>query len=250
MCRGEGRRVRASGNSGHAVAPTCHSPVAYVQILELLLLALASMVWPALLAVVLVALVSPRPVRLLSFFLAGSLLTTVTIGAVIVFLLRGSSLMGDGHPMFSPVVDLVAGASALVLAFALRRRTRPTRPDPPSAPGAQSWYERTVSRGGPLAFAVGVVLNVFPGVFPFVAMKDIAALDYSTAATFGLIVGFYLVMFLPAEVPLVAYLVAPSRTTEVVADLREWLGRNGRTVAVAALTVAGIYLLIRGALKA
>lgn len=220
-----------------------------MRIAEIFLLALASMVWPALLAVVLVALVSPRPVRLLSFFLAGSLLTTVAIGSVIVFLLRGSSLMSDGHRTFSPVVDLVAGAAALLVAFALRRHTRPARREPRAAPGQPSWYERTVSRGGPLAFGVGVVLNVFPGVFPFVALKDIAALGYSVAATLALIVGFYLVMFLPAEVPLVAYLVTPERTTKLVADLREWLGRNGRTLAVAALTIAGTYLLISGALK-
>jgi hypothetical protein len=214
-----------------------------VQLAEVFLLALASMVWPALLAVVLVALVSPRPVRLLSFFLAGSLLTTVVIGVVIVFVLRDSSLLSDSRRTFGPAVDLVAGAAALLLAFVLGRHPRTAR-EKPSRP---SWYERTVSRGGPLAFAVGVALNVFPGLFPFVAMKDIAQLDYSTAATVALIVGFYLVMFLPAEVPLASYLVAPAQTSEVVGQLRGWLERNGRRVAVIALAIVGTSLLLRGA---
>jgi hypothetical protein len=220
-----------------------------VPLVEIFLLALASMVWPALLAVVVVALVSPRPVRLLSFFLAGALLTTVTIGAILVFLLRDSSLVGSHRRTFSPVVDLVAGAGALLLAFVLERRGRATRREKPSAPDRPSWYERTVSRGGPLAFVVGVALNILPGVFPFVAMKEIALLGYSVAATLALIVGFYLVMFLPAEIPLVLYLVAPERTTAVVEDLRDWLARNGRRVAVIALAIAGTYLLIRGALE-
>jgi len=219
-----------------------------VLLAEVLLLALASMVWPTLLAVVLVLLVSPRPVRLLSFFLAASLLTTVVIGVLIVFALRDSSLITDREHTFSPAFDLVAGAAALLFAFVLARHTHPARPTPAPTPGRPSWYERTVSRGGLLAFGVGVVLNVFPGLFPFVAMKDIAELDYSTTATVALIVGFYLVMFLPAEVPLVSYLVAPSETTEVVGTLRDWLERNGRRVAVITLATVGTYLLIRGAL--
>jgi hypothetical protein len=86
-------------------------------------------------------------------------------------------------------------------------------------------------------------------LFPLVAMKDIAQLGYSAAATVALIAGFYLVMFLPAEVPLISYLVAPARTTEVVGDLRDWLRRNGRRVAVITLAIVGAYLVIRGALK-
>src|SRR5262249_7688661 len=110
---------------------------------EILLLALASMVWPALLAVVLVALVSPRPVRLLSFFLAVSLLTTVVIGVVIVFALRDSSLLTDSRRTFGPAVDLAAGAAALLLAVVLGRRPRPARDEPPPSPSRPSWYERT-----------------------------------------------------------------------------------------------------------
>ena len=34
-----------------------------------------------------------------------------------------------------------------------------------------------LERGAPLAFVAGIVLNVFPGVFPLIALKDIAELD-------------------------------------------------------------------------
>src|SRR5262245_16811557 len=172
---------------------------------EIVLLALVSMIWPALIAVVVVALASPEPVKLLSFFLAGALLTTISIGLVIVFVLRGSSLFSGSRPTFGPVADLVAGSVALLIAFVTWRRARPEHPRRRSKPDRPSWSERTLSRGAPLAFVVGIVLNVIPGVCPLVALKNIAELDYSPAATAALVVGFYLIMFLPAEVPIGSY---------------------------------------------
>src|SRR5262245_46453543 len=208
---------------------------------EIFVLALASMVWPALVAVVVVALASPQPVRLLSVFLVASLLTTVTIGLVIVFVLRGSSLFSGSRPTFGPVVDLVAGAVALVAGLVVRSGGRNEAKDP-----GPTWTERTLSRGAPLAFVAGVVLNVAPGVFPFVAMKNIAELDYSPAASAALVVGFYLIMFLPAEVPLGCYLVAPARTAVEVGRFNSWLARNVRRIAAITLFVVGAYLVVRG----
>ena len=209
---------------------------------EIFVLALASMVWPALVAVVVFALASPQPVKLLSVFLAAALLTTVTIGLVIVFVLRGSSLFSGSRPTFGPVVDLVAGAIALIAGLVVRRgeRREQAKHDGPT------WTERTLSRGAPLAFVAGIVLNVVPGVFPFVAMKNIAELDYSPAASVALVVGFYLIMFLPAEVPLGCYLVAPARTSVEVGRFNSWLARNVRQIAAVALFVVGAYLVVRG----
>ncbi len=209
---------------------------------EIFVLALASMVWPALVAVVVVALASRHPVKLLSVFLVASLLTTVTIGLVIVFVLRGSSLFSGSRPTFSPVVDLVAGAVALVAGLVVRSggRTEEAKHEGPT------WTERTLSRGAPLAFVAGVVLNVAPGVFPFVAMKNIAQLDYSPAASVALVVGFYVIMFLPAEVPLGCYLFAPARTSLEVGRFNSWLARNVRQIATVTLLVVGIYLVVRG----
>jgi hypothetical protein len=62
----------------------------------------------------------------------------------------------------------------------------------------------------------------------------------------ALIVGFYLVMFLPAEVPLVSYVAAPAETAQTVADLRGWISRNARPVAVVVLNAIGLYLVVHG----
>jgi hypothetical protein len=78
-----------------------------MQVFEIFLLALASMVWPTLIAVVVVALTSSQLVRLLSWFLAGLLLTTVAIGTVIVFLLEKSDLLTSSRAAYSSGTGLV-----------------------------------------------------------------------------------------------------------------------------------------------
>jgi thiol:disulfide interchange protein len=117
---------------------------------------------------------------------------------------------------------------------------------PVAKPERPGWSDRTLARGAPLAFLVGIVLNIIPGVLPLVALKDIVELDYSAGATVALIVGFYLVMFLPAEVPLVSYVAAPAETAQTVADLRGWISRNARPVAVVVLNAIGLYLVVHG----
>lgn len=215
-----------------------------VEIVEIFLLALASMVWPALIAVVVVALASREPVRLLAWFLAGALLTTVSIGTLIVLVLQKTEVLTGSRHTVSAAVDLAVGAAALLAALLVRRRERAAPPDPRRH--GSSWSERTLTRGGALAFVVGIVFNVFPGVLPFVALKNIADLNYAAGASIALVIGFYLVMFLPAEVPLGGYLVLPERTTAAVGRFNTWLERNARSLAVYVLTAAGIYLIVRG----
>jgi hypothetical protein len=217
-----------------------------MQVLEIFLLAFASMVWPTLIAVVVVALASSQPVALLSWFLAASLLTTVAIGTVIVFLLEKSDLVSSSRPAFSSATYLIASVAALLVAYIVWRRRRSAANAAPAEPSGPSWSERTLSRGGLLAFLVGIVLNVIPGVLPFVALKDIAELDYPTGAAVALVLCFYLIMFLPAEVPLGSYLFAPRRTAAVVARFNAWLKRNATLIALYVLTAAGIYLGVRG----
>src|SRR5262249_30822962 len=140
-------------------------------------------------------------------------------------------------------------AAALVAAFLVKRRGRlEDGASPPRARGT-GWSERALTRGGPLAFVVGVVLNVFPGVLPFVALTHIAELDYSHGATVAPVLGFYVFMFVPAEVPLASYLFAPRRTTAVVGRFNSWLKRNARSIAVYVLAAIGMYLGTRGILS-
>jgi hypothetical protein len=92
----------------------------------------------------------------------------------------------------------------------------------------------------------GIVLNIFPGPLPLIAMKDMAELDYSTAETIAVVVAFYLVMFTPVEAPLISFLVAPRRTKEAVASVNAWLEQNLRRLAWIALVVFGAFEIACG----
>jgi Sap, sulfolipid-1-addressing protein len=203
---------------------------------EYLLLAVAAIFWPLLFAVVLVALRTRQPARVLAAFLAAGLLTTIAVGCAIVFGLQDVSI---GQRTVRAPVYLAAGVLSLAAASYVRHR-------PPSEPKRSS-AERYVSRPR-VAFVAGVVLNLFPGFVPFVALVDIAQTSYSTGAKAALVALFYVIMFSSVEVPLLCYGFAPDRTAAVVAGLNEWLSRNGRRLTVRLLALVGAYLLARGAL--
>lgn len=210
------------------------------------MLAIAAAFWPMLIAIVLIALRTPRPARILGWFLAGGMLTAVTEGAIIVFTLEGTRFASGSKPAADPVLGISAGSLALLTACVLLlRRNRPRKKHEPK----RRWSERALEKGAPLAFASGIVLNLFPGVFPYVAMKDIAELRLDAGAKFALVVAFYVVMLAFIEVPLVGDLVAHERTSRLALRFNAWLSRNARRLAIIALATAGTYLLVRGILR-
>jgi hypothetical protein len=217
---------------------------------EIVLLAVASMFWPTLITIVVLALRVPRPVRILAWFLFGGLLTTITIGVVLVFALQDSNFVsGSSHPA-NPVLNIAGGVLALVAALYLSRRKHSPVEAAPTEAKQSGLTQRAVERGGLVAFFAGVILNIVPGAFPFVALKDIAQLDIGDAGKVASVVVFYVIMFAFAEVPIVAYLFAPERTTVRVNEFNDWLRRNSTRVAVSVLVAVGIYLTVRGIAQA
>ncbi len=219
--------------------------------LDLIPLAVASAFWPILLAVVLISLRAPHPVRLMASFLVAGLLTTVTVGLSIIYLLQGASLTSGSDWWFGPGVEIAAGLLAVAAAFVLHARELRPAPAPAPSPtqSGPGRLERMLAHGAPLAFVAGVVLNVVPGVVPLVGLKDIAELDETFAVTFGLVLGFYLIMFAFIEIPLVGYLAAPERTARGTASFNEWLDRNAHRLGTAALALIGVLLIVRGVLR-
>ena len=213
---------------------------------ELFLLGVAASFWPLLIVIVIAALRTPRPARLLAAFLAGGLLTTVVIGVVLVNVLERTSIGTDERSTARPVVDAVVGVLCLAGAAALEwRRRHPAHATPGKSNGRD--VDRYL-RSPALAFGTGIVLNLFPGFVSFVALTEIAAGSYTNAAEVALVLFFYVVMFAFVEVPLVAYGFAPRRTAEATARFNRWLDRNGRRLAVGVLAAIAVYLLVRGAI--
>ena len=208
---------------------------------ELFLLAVAAAFWPTLILVDVLAFRLERPIRILVGFLAGAMVTTVSIGIVIVFVLQDSSLVSGSRSAFRPTVYLAGGVVALAAAYAVNRtHTRPREGGKPSP------AQRAVGGGVAVAFVAGIILDIFPGVLPFVALAQIADLTASAAAKVAAIVAFYLIMFAFIEVPILAYAAAPQRTIAAISRFNGWLDRNGRRVATVVLAGGGVYLLIRG----
>jgi Sap, sulfolipid-1-addressing protein len=222
-----------------------------MELLELTLLAIASAFWPVLVVVDLIALRTPRPVPLLAWFLAGGLLTTISEGLVIVFALEGTTV-GSSRPSVGGWANLIGGCVALLAAYLLRARAARRRNEQPAEPTPlkkTSRTERMIEDGGPYAFAAGVVLNVFPGIFPLIALRNISALSYGNGAKILLIVGLYLCTFALIEVPLIGLLVAPARVEPMVRGLNQWLDRNGKRIGIDLLAIVGLFLLARGVVQ-
>src|SRR5689334_9391322 len=209
---------------------------------EYFLLALASTVWPILIVVVIAALRTSRPERLLVAFLAGGLLATISIGLVLVNVLDTTSVGTRRQSQAPAAVSIAAGVLALIAAAAVRR----SRPKVRSGQKRPSFDADHYLSNVRLAFAAGVVLNILPGFFPFVALVGIAKGQFSFAAEFVLVAFFYVIMFAFVEVPLVGYALAPTRTEILTTRFNAWLDRNGRLLATYALAVVGIYLIVRG----
>jgi Sap-like sulfolipid-1-addressing protein len=219
-----------------------------MELLELTLLAIASAFWPILVVVDLVALRAPRPVPLLAWFLAGGLLTTISEGLVIVFALEATTL-GSSRSSVSGWGNVIGGCVALLAAYVVRVRAARSGNERPSAQAPvkkASRTERMIEHGGMYAFGAGVVLNIFPGIFPLIALRTISALNYGKGAKILLIIGLYLCTFALIEVPLVGLLVAPERVEPLVRGLNSWLDRNGKRIGIDVLGVVGLILLVRG----
>lgn len=221
-----------------------------VDLLEILLLALVAMFFPALLAVVLIALRARHPQRLLASFLAGGLLSAITVGLVIVFSLQGASVDSTSSSSLDPAVYIVFGALSLLAAWVVRWKQllvkQEKNPHVAEDEKKPDRLERALDRGAPYAFVAGIVLCAIPGFSALAAMKDIAQLGYSTAATVAVVIGFYLIMFSFVEIPLIGFSVAPERTTGKTVAFNAWLDRNANRLATGVLAGLGVYLIVRG----
>jgi hypothetical protein len=217
-------------------------------LLGLLVLAIAGAFYPTLLAIVVVVLARPNPVRVLAYFLAGAAFASVAIGLVAVLAVDTASFGGRRHTVGAGV-DLVVGILAFVAGYLLyHRQPAPRTAKPERVRSEPSFSQRMLSHdSGWLIFALGMVLDL-PGLWYLIALKDISLGGYSTAAEIALVVGFNVVMFTFVELPLVGYVLAPDRTASAVQVFNNWLRSHVRRLVGALVTGLGIWLIASGVL--
>lgn len=217
--------------------------------LEVLPLALASAVFPTLLAAVVVILGLPSPGRILLVYLAGALLMSVVAGFAWVYVFSVGWVIDASDPTLNATAD-IAGA-VIALGFLCLLLTGRERFLPWGRPNrrahldeeAESWSHRGLAAGPlKLVFVIGLVLAI-PGPIYLLALKDIAAADQPVAADVAAVMGYTLIKFALAEVPLIGYILAPEQTRDFVGRLNRWFrGRNTEVAVGLCAAVAGILI--------
>ena len=220
---------------------------------EVILLSLTASLNPTLLAVTTVLLLLDRPAKLMAGYLAGALMTSITLGIIIVFSFSNSGTTNTTENAISPAVDIALGGIALAIAFVLytgrvahmreRRRERKaakaTNKEPPR-------WQRELNKGSPrITFVVGALLTL-PGASYLAGLHQIHELHYATTETVLLVIGFNLVMLWLLEVPLVCFVVAPDWTPKAIARAKAWVSRHAHTFAIRGFTGVGVLLIIKG----
>jgi Sap, sulfolipid-1-addressing protein len=213
---------------------------------EILCLAVAAAFYPTLLAVVILMLARPNPMRTLGFFLGGAVTVSVPIGIVAVFALNAMNYQPNERSVNGPIY-LTVGALVLLIGVMLWRAPRKPKAEPkPDDPEKPSFMQRTMSKdSSKLVFVAGMVLDL-PGIWYIIGLKDIAIGGYTSAEKVGLVLVFNAIMFSLIEVPLIAYSIATDATSRRVTALNHGLHTHGRRIGAYIALTLGVYFVVRG----
>jgi hypothetical protein len=219
------------------------------------LLAFAAALNPTLIAVTTVILLLDDPKRLLIGYLVGAMMTSITLGLVIVFSLQDSSFVDTAQNTLSPAADFALGGIALVIAYVLstgrdrelseRRQRRKADKEPSGPPRWQQFLERGSARS---AFVVGALLTL-PGASYLAALSKLADQDLSTAGTVLTVIAINLIMLALLELPTLGYVLAPETTPGRVDRFKASISRHGRKAGIWGAAVIGGLLIARGAIE-
>src|SRR4051795_11290145 len=198
-------------------------------------------------------LVLPSPKRLLLGYLVGAMLTSITLGLVIVFTLSGSSkATSTAQPTLNPALDIVLGLLILVVAFVVgtgrdkRRRARSERRRAAQTTKAPPRWKQALSGGSArTTFVVGALLTL-PGASYLAGLDLLAKQNLSTTGTVLTVIAFNLVMLVLLELPLLGYVFRPEATARRVERFSAWLSRHGGRIALYGAVVVGVALIARG----
>jgi hypothetical protein len=208
--------------------------------------ALLASISPTTLVVMAVFLGSESPRRIAMTFVAGAIVMTVTAAVASLFILRavGLNLSINHDPRYG--LRLGLGVLALASAIVVSRRGRPSPVDADQPGGGV--VGRLVAKTTPrAAFAAGLILFA-PSVTFLAAVQVIATANTGILLTLTGILIVVALTAVAAWLPLLAYLVAPDATTDKLRVVNGWLRAQGRALAVAALAIAGLALVVNGAL--
>lgn len=214
--------------------------------------ALTAALNPTLLTAVTVMLTLEKPERLLTGYLAGAALTSVTCGLVLVFALPETSTSSTAKHTVNPILNLVAGAFVLLVVFIVgtgrdtRRRARSERKREAAKTKPLPRWRRQLSKGSARdTFLVGVLLS-FPGASYVAGMDLLHKQNAGTVVTVLVVLAFNMISLALLELPLIGYATRPAQTAAAIERFSSWLTRRGGRAALMVGGGAGIVLIARG----
>lgn len=212
-------------------------------LLTVLVMAVAVSLEPFRIGMTVVMLNRPRPMLQLLAFLGGGYLMGMTVGLVVLFVLRRRLPVSDHFTL--PTVQILLGVLALLAAAAVVTKDRWSGPRRESlAPRAKRLL---AGESLWLAGVAGLGLAL-PSVDYLAALAVILASGAAVATQVGALVMFHIVAFSAVEIPLLAYLFAPRATLTQIARVHEWIRSRRRVEVATLLAVVGTVLLTAGLL--
>ena len=231
---------------------------------QILLYAVGSAFFPALLAGVSVILTRERPAALLLAFYIGGMVVSVGAGLALLSIAGNDASFGSSSGKSDPVFEIGAAILAFGLAWLTgskrgraviddwrdkrksRKEAKQIKKHGELQEAKDPWAVRVLDRGSVLlALIAGMILNL-PGPFYLFALADIAEAKYSTVEAIIIVVVFNLIMFMLAEVPLIGYWLNPEKTQDRVERFSTWLENHGLQIIAIFAVLWGLSSLGKG----
>jgi hypothetical protein len=209
-------------------------------LITILVMAIAVSLEPFRIGMTVLMLNRPQPMLQLLAFLCGGFAMGMTVGVVVLFVLR-RRLPGSAY-FTPPMVQISVGVLALSAAALLVMKRSPA-----AGPGKLAARAQQLVTGRSLWVAGVAGLGIaLPSIDYLAALAVILASGAAAATQVGALLMFNIVAFALVEIPLLAYLLAPQSTRVSMEALHDWI-RSRRRIEVATLLAGvGCVLLVVG----
>ncbi len=211
-------------------------------LITILVMAVAVSLEPFRIGMTVLMLNRPRPLLQLLAFLSGGFAMGMTVGLVVLFVLRRRL---PGSTYFTlPRVQVLIGVLALLVAAVLAMKSAAGGD---AGPGRLTTRAQRLLNGRSLWVAGVAGLGIaLPSVDYLAALAVILASGAAAMTQVEALVIFNVVAFALVEIPLLAYLLAPRATRASMAALNDWIRARRRVEVVALLAAVGCVLLTVG----
>jgi len=225
---------------------------------------------PTALLVMAVFLGSDNPRRTAQLYLAGAVLMTVLMAVTFLLVLRATGLNQprERDPRYGLRLGLGILALAVGAVMILRARraaaavavTGAEGPGVPAtggeddstggaaAPRKPGMVSRLTARPRPATAFIAGLLLFAPSATFIAAVQVIATANAPVTETVLAVLIITVLNVLTVWLPFIAHLAAPEATARALRNANGWLVAHGRTLAVYGLAVAGVALVLNGAL--